>query len=187
MCHTGGKGHDRGFMAYVRHLPWHLPWRRSWASDLPDAERWDPSEPLKSSGNMGAPMTCYLRIHGKWQVLSEDIVFSDFPIAREPQVAQNPQDDGFLSRRLKLFNSEFPDKPSMKGIAIVLNREITNINDVQINYLIASSGRRAREPPEWKARKRGTSRRRGTCWLFLVDIIILKALVELFLVLLNAF
>jgi hypothetical protein len=31
-AHTGGKGHDHGFMAYVRHLPWHLPWRWSWAS-----------------------------------------------------------------------------------------------------------------------------------------------------------
>jgi exonuclease III len=55
-------------------------------------------------------------------------------------------EDSFLSRRLKLFNSEFPDKPSMKGIAIVLNRELTNINDVQIHYLIQGKAILAKIP-----------------------------------------
>jgi exonuclease III len=55
-------------------------------------------------------------------------------------------EDSFLSRRLKLFNSEFPDKPFMKGVAIVLNREITNINDVQINYLIQGKAILAKIP-----------------------------------------
>jgi hypothetical protein len=32
-------------------------------------------------------------------------------------------EESFMNKRLKLFNSEFTEKPSMKGVAIVLNRE----------------------------------------------------------------
>jgi exonuclease III len=42
----------------------------------------------------------------------------------------------FMSRYLKLFNYEYPDNPAAKGVAIVLNREITNTEGVKIHYLI---------------------------------------------------
>ncbi|KAJ7805872.1 hypothetical protein B0H14DRAFT_2382342 [Mycena olivaceomarginata] len=45
-------------------------------------------------------------------------------------------EESFMNKRLKLFNSEFTEKPSMKGIAIVLNREQTNIDGVKIHYLV---------------------------------------------------
>jgi exonuclease III len=44
--------------------------------------------------------------------------------------------DNFMGKRLKLFNYEYPENPAAKGIAIVLNREITNIEGVKIHYLI---------------------------------------------------
>ncbi|KAJ7061950.1 Endonuclease/exonuclease/phosphatase, partial [Mycena amicta] len=42
-----------------------------------------------------------------------------------------------MRKRLKIFNSPYPENPSgAKGIAIVLNRELTNIEGVKIRYLI---------------------------------------------------
>jgi exonuclease III len=45
-------------------------------------------------------------------------------------------EESFMSKRLKLFNYEYPENPAAKGIAIVLNREITNIEGVKVHYLI---------------------------------------------------
>jgi hypothetical protein len=45
-------------------------------------------------------------------------------------------EDSFMSKCLELFNYEYPDNPAAKGIAIVLNREITNTEGVKIHYLI---------------------------------------------------
>ncbi|KAJ7861054.1 hypothetical protein B0H13DRAFT_1454520, partial [Mycena leptocephala] len=45
-------------------------------------------------------------------------------------------EESFMNKRLKLYNYEYPDNPAAKGIAIVLNWEITNIEDVKIHYLI---------------------------------------------------
>ncbi|KAJ7191839.1 Endonuclease/exonuclease/phosphatase, partial [Mycena pura] len=44
--------------------------------------------------------------------------------------------DSYMNKRLKLFNYEYPENPATKGVAIVLNREITNIDGVKIHYLI---------------------------------------------------
>ncbi|KAJ7195745.1 Endonuclease/exonuclease/phosphatase, partial [Mycena pura] len=44
--------------------------------------------------------------------------------------------DSYMNKRLKLFNYEYPDDPATKGVAIVLNREITNVTGVKIHYLI---------------------------------------------------
>ncbi|KAJ7204924.1 Endonuclease/exonuclease/phosphatase, partial [Mycena haematopus] len=41
-----------------------------------------------------------------------------------------------LARRMEVYNSPFPDDPNTKGIAIVLNRELTNTVGVKIHYLI---------------------------------------------------
>ncbi|KAJ7195932.1 Endonuclease/exonuclease/phosphatase, partial [Mycena pura] len=45
-------------------------------------------------------------------------------------------EDSYMNKRLKLFNYEYPENPATKGVAIVLNREITNINGVRLHYLI---------------------------------------------------
>ncbi|KAJ7653867.1 hypothetical protein B0H17DRAFT_1214525 [Mycena rosella] len=45
-------------------------------------------------------------------------------------------EDSFMNKRLKLYNYEYPDNPAAKGVAIVLNREITNTEGVKIHYLI---------------------------------------------------
>jgi hypothetical protein len=45
-------------------------------------------------------------------------------------------EESFMNKHLKLFNYEYPDNPAAKGVAIVLNREITNTEGVKINYLI---------------------------------------------------
>jgi exonuclease III len=44
--------------------------------------------------------------------------------------------ESHLARRMDIYNFPFPDDPSTKGIAIVLNRELTNTEGVQIHYLI---------------------------------------------------
>ncbi|KAJ7864366.1 Endonuclease/exonuclease/phosphatase [Mycena leptocephala] len=44
--------------------------------------------------------------------------------------------DSFMGKRLKLFNYEYPENPAAKGVAIVLNREITNVEGVKVHYLI---------------------------------------------------
>ncbi|CAK5272653.1 unnamed protein product, partial [Mycena citricolor] len=44
--------------------------------------------------------------------------------------------DSHIGKRLSIYNSENRDDPSTKGIAIVLNREITNTQDVQVKHLI---------------------------------------------------
>ncbi|KAJ7215888.1 Endonuclease/exonuclease/phosphatase, partial [Mycena pura] len=44
--------------------------------------------------------------------------------------------DSYMNKRLSLYHSEYPDNPATKGVAIVLNREITNIEGVGIHYLI---------------------------------------------------
>ncbi|KAJ6630374.1 hypothetical protein B0H10DRAFT_2208038 [Mycena sp. CBHHK59/15] len=45
-------------------------------------------------------------------------------------------EDSYMNTSLKLFNYEYPEDPATKGVAIVLNREITNIEGVKIHYLI---------------------------------------------------
>jgi exonuclease III len=45
-------------------------------------------------------------------------------------------DNSFMSKRLKLFNYEYPDILAAKGVAIVLNRELTNVEGVKVHYLI---------------------------------------------------
>jgi exonuclease III len=45
-------------------------------------------------------------------------------------------ENSFMSKHLKLFNYEYPENPAAKGIAIVLNREITNVDGVKVHYLI---------------------------------------------------
>jgi exonuclease III len=47
-------------------------------------------------------------------------------------------EESFMSKHLKLFNYKYPDNPATKGVAIVLNREITNTEGVKIHYLIPS-------------------------------------------------
>ncbi|KAJ7215848.1 Endonuclease/exonuclease/phosphatase [Mycena pura] len=42
----------------------------------------------------------------------------------------------YMNKRLKLYNYEYLDNPTTKGVAIVLNREITNTEWVGIHYLI---------------------------------------------------
>ncbi|KAJ7190517.1 hypothetical protein GGX14DRAFT_579790 [Mycena pura] len=42
--------------------------------------------------------------------------------------------DSYMNKRLKLFNYEYPDNPATKGVAIVLNREITNIDGGDASY-----------------------------------------------------
>ncbi|KAJ6505421.1 Endonuclease/exonuclease/phosphatase [Mycena sanguinolenta] len=44
--------------------------------------------------------------------------------------------NSFVGKWLHIINSEYPDKPSTKGIAIVLNKEQTNIDGVRVHYLI---------------------------------------------------
>ncbi|KAJ6468894.1 Endonuclease/exonuclease/phosphatase, partial [Mycena sanguinolenta] len=44
--------------------------------------------------------------------------------------------DGFIGKRLHIINSEYPDKPSTKGVAIVLNKDQTNIEGIKVHYLI---------------------------------------------------
>ncbi|KAJ7260322.1 Endonuclease/exonuclease/phosphatase, partial [Mycena haematopus] len=46
-------------------------------------------------------------------------------------------EEHYSNKRLRIFNSEYTTKTSMKGIAIVLNRELTNIENVKIHYLDA--------------------------------------------------
>jgi hypothetical protein len=45
-------------------------------------------------------------------------------------------EESFMNKQLKLFNYEYPENPAAKGVAIVLNREITNIEGLKIHYLI---------------------------------------------------
>ncbi|KAJ7090687.1 Endonuclease/exonuclease/phosphatase, partial [Mycena epipterygia] len=45
-------------------------------------------------------------------------------------------EESHMNKRLKLFNYEYRENPSAKGVAIVLNREITNTEGVKIHYLI---------------------------------------------------
>jgi exonuclease III len=44
--------------------------------------------------------------------------------------------DSFMGKHLKIFNYEYPENPAAKGIAIVLNWEITNVEGVKVHYLI---------------------------------------------------
>ncbi|KAJ7210335.1 hypothetical protein GGX14DRAFT_565540 [Mycena pura] len=44
--------------------------------------------------------------------------------------------ESYMNKRLALYNSEYPGNPATKGVAIVLNREITNTVGVGIHYLI---------------------------------------------------
>ncbi|KAJ7019145.1 hypothetical protein C8F04DRAFT_976105, partial [Mycena alexandri] len=43
--------------------------------------------------------------------------------------------ESHIGRRMEIFNSPFPDGPSTKGVAIVLNRELTNTTGVKIHYI----------------------------------------------------
>ncbi|KAJ7081747.1 Endonuclease/exonuclease/phosphatase [Mycena epipterygia] len=45
-------------------------------------------------------------------------------------------EESYMNKRLKLFNYEYPNNPAAKGVAIVLNREITNVEGVKVHYLI---------------------------------------------------
>jgi exonuclease III len=44
--------------------------------------------------------------------------------------------ESHLSRRMDVYNSPYPDDPNKRGVAIVLNRELTNTVGVEIHYLI---------------------------------------------------
>ncbi|KAJ7016063.1 Endonuclease/exonuclease/phosphatase [Mycena alexandri] len=46
------------------------------------------------------------------------------------------QNDHILGRRLDVYHSPNPENPSTRGLAIVLNREITNTVGVKVYYLI---------------------------------------------------
>ncbi|KAJ7032284.1 hypothetical protein C8F04DRAFT_882753, partial [Mycena alexandri] len=50
--------------------------------------------------------------------------------------ASEIQDDHILGRRLDIYHSPNPENPSTRGLAIVLNREITNTAGVKVHYLI---------------------------------------------------
>ncbi|KAJ7762099.1 hypothetical protein B0H16DRAFT_1661874 [Mycena metata] len=43
--------------------------------------------------------------------------------------------ESHLGRRMDIYNSPFPDDPSTKGVALVLNRELTNTKGVKIHYI----------------------------------------------------
>ncbi|KAJ7055337.1 Endonuclease/exonuclease/phosphatase [Mycena amicta] len=44
--------------------------------------------------------------------------------------------ESHMGKRLKVINSTFPENPAAKGIAVVLNRELTNTQGVRVWYLI---------------------------------------------------
>ncbi|KAJ7171783.1 Endonuclease/exonuclease/phosphatase, partial [Mycena crocata] len=46
------------------------------------------------------------------------------------------QDDHVLGRRMRIFNSIDVEHPNAKGVALVLNREITNVEGVKVRRLI---------------------------------------------------
>ncbi|KAJ7125860.1 Endonuclease/exonuclease/phosphatase, partial [Mycena filopes] len=50
--------------------------------------------------------------------------------------AMEIQDDLLLGKRLKVFNSIDVERPNSKGVAIVLNKDITNVEGVKIRRLI---------------------------------------------------
>ncbi|KAJ7220472.1 Endonuclease/exonuclease/phosphatase [Mycena pura] len=57
----------------------------------------------------------------------------------------------YMNKRLKLFNYKYPDNPATKGVVIVLNREITNIEGVGVHYLIPGQAMLAIIP--WHGKK----------------------------------
>jgi exonuclease III len=52
------------------------------------------------------------------------------------QQATEIQEDHILGRCMDIYHSPNPDNPSTRGIAIVLNRELTNTKGIQTYYLI---------------------------------------------------
>ncbi|KAJ7115511.1 hypothetical protein C8R43DRAFT_961103 [Mycena crocata] len=50
--------------------------------------------------------------------------------------ANEIREDPILGRRMDIYHSPNPDNPSKRGIAVVLNREITNTRGVKTHYLI---------------------------------------------------
>ncbi|KAJ7663725.1 Endonuclease/exonuclease/phosphatase, partial [Mycena polygramma] len=53
-----------------------------------------------------------------------------------PTQVQEIQDDRTYGRRMDIYHSSNPENPSTRGVAIVLNREITNTKGVKVHYLI---------------------------------------------------
>ncbi|KAJ7933980.1 hypothetical protein B0H13DRAFT_1510537, partial [Mycena leptocephala] len=52
------------------------------------------------------------------------------------QQAEEIQEDSHLGRRMDIYHSSNPENPSTRGIAIVLNHELTNTCGVKTHYLI---------------------------------------------------
>ncbi|KAJ6449443.1 Endonuclease/exonuclease/phosphatase, partial [Mycena vitilis] len=53
-----------------------------------------------------------------------------------PAQIQEIEENEVLSRRMEIFHTSNPDNPSTRGVAIVLNRELTNTKNVRVHYLI---------------------------------------------------
>ncbi|KAJ6512587.1 Endonuclease/exonuclease/phosphatase, partial [Mycena sanguinolenta] len=75
--------------------------------------------------------------HGIHRMMGEEkmgvLVVSETHMSAEQTVQIQ---DSFVGKRLHIINSEYPDKPSTKGVAIVLNKDQTNIEGVKVHYLI---------------------------------------------------
>ncbi|KAJ7064248.1 Endonuclease/exonuclease/phosphatase, partial [Mycena amicta] len=45
-------------------------------------------------------------------------------------------ENSHMNQRLKIFQSHYPENPAAKGVAVVLNRQLTNVEGVTTRYLI---------------------------------------------------
>ncbi|KAJ7191980.1 Endonuclease/exonuclease/phosphatase, partial [Mycena pura] len=45
-------------------------------------------------------------------------------------------EESHMKKRLRIYNSQYPENPAAKGIAIVVNRELMNIDGIKVHYLI---------------------------------------------------
>ncbi|KAJ7229950.1 hypothetical protein GGX14DRAFT_553452 [Mycena pura] len=45
-------------------------------------------------------------------------------------------EESHMKKRLRIYNSQYPENPAAKGIAIVVNRELMNIDGISVHYLI---------------------------------------------------
>ncbi|KAJ7102025.1 Endonuclease/exonuclease/phosphatase, partial [Mycena epipterygia] len=66
------------------------------------------------------------------------------------EIQEHPQ----LAKRMDIYHSPNPENPSTRGIAIILNRELTNTTGVKIHYLIP--GRAILAVIPWHGRKTHT-------------------------------
>ncbi|KAJ7185338.1 Endonuclease/exonuclease/phosphatase, partial [Mycena filopes] len=68
--------------------------------------------------------------------------------------ADEIQDDYILGRRMDIYHSPNPDNPSTRGLAVVLNRELTNTQGVKTYYL--KPGRAILAVVPWHGRRTHT-------------------------------